>query len=407
MPRSYITHLECSLTGESGYAAGVVHNLSKAGRPLLARYDLNSLRQDISKNDMWARPGGFWKWRELLPVQNAENIVSLGEEVTPLVRVSKAARHFGHPGELIVKDEGRLPTSSFKARGLGTAVSMAKELGLTRLAMPTNGNAGAALAAYASRADMKSFVFCPEDTPNVNVQETALLGGKIWRVNGFIDDCGKIVAGGKDKMDWFDLSTLKEPYRLEGKKTMAFELAAQLGWELPDAIFFPTGGGTVLVAMWKAFAEMEALGWIGPKRPKMIAVQAAGCAPLVKAFDEGERFATRWENAHTKAAGIRVPQAVGDFLVLDAVRQSGGKAIAIEEESIHAAHADVGKVEGLMLCPEAAAAFVALQRGRQDDWIAADDRVVIINSGNGLKYDMPDMAGTLDITKPIDYDAIG
>lgn len=406
MPNSYITHLECSLTGEADYAAGDVHGLSAAGRPLLARYDLDALARDVSRDEIWSRPGGFWQWRELLPVQSHSNIVSLGEEVTPVFELPSAAASFGHSGELLVKDEGRLPTSSFKARGLGLAVTMAKELGLTRLAMPTNGNAGAALAAYATRAGIESYIFCPEDTPHVNVRETTLQGGKVWRVNGYIDDCGKIVAAGKDKMGWFDVSTLKEPYRLEGKKTMAFELAAQLGWELPDAIFFPTGGGTVLVAMWKAFAELEALGWIGTKRPKMIAVQAAGCAPLVRAFEAGERFAERWENAHTKAAGIRVPQAIGDFLVIDAVRASGGRAVAVDEQALEEARSQVGGLEGLLVCPEAAAAFVALREGLTDGWIDAKDRVVIINSGNGLKYDMPDTARRLDITKPVDFDAL-
>lgn len=406
MPQSYITHLECSLTGKSDYAAGAVHGLSEAGRPLLARYDLDAVKKNVDRDEVWARPGGFWKWRELLPLQNAANIVSLGEEVTPTLDMPRAAEHYGFDGELLVKDEGRLPSSSFKARGLGLAVSMAKELGLKRLGMPTNGNAGAALSAYATRAGLESFIFCPEDTPKVNVQETALHGGRIWRVNGYIDDCGKIVGGGKDKMGWFDVSTLKEPYRLEGKKTMAFEIAAQLGWELPDAIFFPTGGGTAIIAMWKAFAELEAVGWIGAKRPKLIAVQAAGCAPLVKAFEAGEKFADRWHNAETKAAGIRVPQAVGDFLVLDAVRASGGQLVAVEEQELYEARSTVGGLEGMLLCPEAASSFVALKRGVREGWIEQGSRVMIINSGNGLKYDMPDTAGKIDLAQPVDYEAL-
>lgn len=406
MPKSYITHFECSLTGKADYAAGQIHNLSEAGRPLLARYDLATLKSVVSKEEVWARPGGFWKWRELLPVQDERNIISLGELETPLTSLPKAANHFGHSGELIVKDEGRLPTSSFKARGLGLAVSMAKELGITRIAMPTNGNAGAALAAYAAKADIEAFIFCPDDTPHINVEEAVMLGAKIWRVNGYIDDCGHIVADGIDKMGWFNISTLKEPYRLEGKKTMAFEFAAQLGWELPDVVLFPTGGGTALIAMWKAFDEMEALGWIGSKRPKMVAVQAAGCAPLAKAFDDGERFATRWDNAHTKAAGIRVPQAVGDFLVLDALRASGGKGVAVDEADIFKAQATVGALEGYMVCPEAAASFVALQKGVAEGWITPTDRVLLINSGNGLKYDMPDNAGLLDKDQPINFDAL-
>jgi threonine synthase len=403
MTKNFVTHLECSITGETDYTAGVVHGLSRAGRPLLTRYDLEAMKRDIDRDAIWARPGGFWKWRELLPVVKSENIVSLGEQTTPLLETPNAAARFGHSGSLLVKDEGRLPTASFKARGLGLAVSMAKELGLTRLAMPTNGNAGAALAAYATRAGLDSYIFCPEDTPVVNVNEMAVQGGKVWRVNGYIDDCGKLVGAGTETMGWFDLSTLKEPYRLEGKKTMAFELAAQLNWKLPDAIFFPTGGGTVLAAMWKAFNEMEALGWIGPKRPKMIAVQAAGCAPLVRAFEAGERHAKRWENAHTMAAGIRVPQAVGDFMVLDAVRSSNGKAIAVSEEAIIDAVSEVGRADGLMVCPEAAAGFVALQHGVKDGWIAPDDQVVIINSGNGLKYRMPEVTRALDINQVIDF----
>lgn len=406
MPKSYISHLECGLTGKADYAAGAVHNLSEAGRPLLPRYDLESLKNEVSKEEIWARPGGFWKWRELLPVQHQENIIRLGEEDTPLIPLPRLAKHYGHAGELIVKHEGHLPTASFKARGLGLAVSMAKELGFKRLAMPTNGNAGAALAAYASHAGMESFVFCPDDTPRINVDEIAILGANVWRVNGLIDDCGKIVADGQEKMDWFNLSTLKEPYRVEGKKTLGLEFTAQLGWEVPDVVFFPTGGGTAVVGMWKAFDEMEALGWIGSKRPKMIVVQAAGCAPLVKAFEEGERFAPRWEDAHTRAAGIRVPIAVGDFLVIDAARESGGRGVAVEEEAIFKAQAEIGAVEGVLVCPEAAACFVAFQQGLKEGWVSSTDRALIINSGSGLKYEMPDLAGTIDKDAPIDFDAL-
>lgn len=406
MPRSYITHLECSLTGENTYAAGTLHNLSAAGRPLMARYDLGSLKDAVSRDEVWARPGGFWKWRELLPVQNAENIISLGEETTPILDCSKTAALLGHKGELFVKDEGRLPTASFKARGLGVAVSMAKELGVKRLAMPTNGNAGSALAAYASRADMETYIFCPADTPEINVTETSLQGGRIWRVNGYIDDCGKIVASGKERMNWFDLSTLKEPYRLEGKKTLGLELAAQFGWELPDVIFFPTGGGTAVVGMWKAFAELEALGWIGSKRPRMIVVQAAGCAPLARAFDAKEKHAVRWENAHTRASGIRVPQAVGDFLVLDIARTSGGRVTAVDESELMHMWERVSGLEGLLFCPEGAAAFVAFKNGVDEGWIKPHEKVLVVNSGNGLKYKMPDQAGSIDITEPVDYDAL-
>src|SRR3989440_11356189 len=332
---TFVTHLECSITGDR-YEADTLHNLSKAGKPLLVRYDLAGVRQALTKDALKQRPDGLWKWRELLPVRKAENIVSLGEDATPLISLPKLANKLGG-GEIIVKDEGRLPTGSFKARGLVMAVSMAKALGIKHMAMPTNGNAGAALAAYASRCGIRTTIFCPEDTPEVNVSEIALQGASVYRVNGLIDDCGKIVAEGKAKVGWFDTSTLKEPYRIEGKKTMGLELAEQLGWELPDVILYPTGGGTGLIGMWKAFAELEAIGFIGKKRPRMVAVQAAGCAPMVRAYEQGVEHAERWEDAHTIAAGIRVPQAVGDFLILRAVRESGGFAIAGDDAAITAA----------------------------------------------------------------------
>jgi len=372
----------------------------------MARYDLAALKKVADRDEIWARPGGFWKWRELLPVQNNDNVIRLGEEDTPILSCQKTAALVGHKGELMIKDEGRLPTASFKARGLGVAVSMANELGLTRLAMPTNGNAGSALAAYASRANMETFIFCPEETPLINVTETSLQGGKIWRVNGMIDDCGKIVAGGKESMGWFDLSTLKEPYRLEGKKTLGLELAAQFGWELPDVIFFPTGGGTAVVGMWKAFDEMEALGWIGPKRPKMVVVQSSGCAPLARAYDAGEKHATRWEGAATLASGIRVPQAVGDFIVLDIARRSGGRVVAVDDNELMELWGESSRLEGMLFCPEGAAALLALKNGVNEGWIAPDDKVLVVNSGNGLKYEMPDTAGALDISKPIDYNGL-
>lgn len=332
---TFVTHLECSLTGER-HEADQVHNLSRAGKPLLVRYDLAGVKKALTKDALANRPADLWRYRELLPVRRKEDIVSLGEVMTPMVPMPKLSRKFGG-GEILVKDEGRLPTGSFKARGLVMAVSMAKALGIKHMAMPTNGNAGAALAAYASHCGIKTTIFCPEDTPEVNVSEIALQGATVYRVNGLIDDCGKIVGEGKAKVGWFDTSTLKEPYRIEGKKTMGLELAEQLGWDVPDAIFYPTGGGTGLIGMWKAFDELEKIGFIGSKRPRMIAVQAAGCAPMVKAFDEGKEHAPRWENAHTIASGIRVPQAVGDFLILRAVRESGGFAIAVEDPAIEVA----------------------------------------------------------------------
>jgi threonine synthase len=396
---TFVTHLECAYTGER-YPADAVHNLSRAGKPLLVRYDLEGVRKALSKEALEHRPADLWRYRELLPVRRTRDIVSLGEAVTPLVPLPKLA---AQGGELIVKDEGRLPTGSFKARGLVMAVSMAKALGITHLAMPTNGNAGAALAAYASSAGIKTTIFCPEDTPEVNVSEIALQGANVYRVNGLIDDCGKIVGEGKAKVGWFDVSTLKEPYRIEGKKTMGLELAEQLGWDVPDVILYPTGGGTGLIGMWKAFAELEAIGFIGRKRPRMVAVQAAGCAPMVRAYEAGEEHAPRWENAHTIAAGIRVPQAVGDFLILRAVRESGGFAIAVDDDAITAALAEAARVEGFLMCPEGAATYAAYKQGLADGRIRHDERAVLFNCATGLKYPLPPSRRSLDRHKPIDF----
>ena len=401
---TFVTHLECSATGER-YAADALHNLSRAGKPLLVRYDLASVRKALSKDALATRPHDLWRYRELLPVRRLGDIVSLGEAVTPVVAMGKLAKSLG-ASEILVKDEGRLPTGSFKARGLVMAVSMAKALGVAHMAMPTNGNAGAALAAYASRAGIKTTIFCPEDTPEVNVSEIALQGASVYRVNGLIDDCGKIVAEGKAKVGWFDTSTLKEPYRIEGKKTMGLELAEQLGWQVPDVILYPTGGGTGLIGMWKAFAELEAIGFIGKKRPRMVAVQAAGCAPMVRAYEAGEEHAPRWENAHTIAAGIRVPQAVGDFLILRAVRESGGFAIAVEDDAITAALDEVARAEGFLMCPEGAATYAAWKQALADGRIRRDEQAVLFNCATGLKYPLPPVHRTLDRTKPIDFAAL-
>jgi len=401
---TFVTHLECAYTGER-YPADEVHNLSRAGKPLLVRYDLEGVKKALSKDALAQRPADLWRYRELLPVRRASDIVSLGEAVTPLVPLPKLAGKLGG-GELIVKDEGRLPTGSFKARGLVMAVSMGKALGITHMAMPTNGNAGAALAAYASSAGIKTTIFCPEDTPEVNVSEIALQGATVYRVNGLIDDCGKIVAEGKAKVGWFDVSTLKEPYRIEGKKTMGLELAEQLGWDVPDVILYPTGGGTGLIGMWKAFAELEAIGFIGQKRPRMVAVQAAGCAPMVRAYDAGEEHAPRWENAHTIASGIRVPQAIGDFLILRAVRESGGFAIAVTDEAITAGLDEAAREEGFLMCPEGAATYAAYKQSLADGRIRCDERAVLFNCATGLKYPLPPARKTLDRHKPIDFAAL-
>ncbi|MDR6788161.1 threonine synthase [Sphingomonas sp. BE138] len=398
---TFVTHLECSLTGER-YEADRLHNLSRAGRPLLVRYDLDAIRAAVPRDTLAARATDLWRWRELLPVRQTRNVVSLGEIETPLIPIPASTG----AANVWVKDEGRLPTGSFKARGLVMAVAMAKELGVTRIAMPTNGNAGAALAAYATRVGIETIVFCPEDTPEVNVREIAAQGANVWRVNGLIDDCGAIVGKGAAEGRWFDFSTLKEPYRIEGKKTMGLELAAQLGWRLPKAIFYPTGGGTGLIGMWKAFDELERLGWIGAERPRMFAVQAAGCAPIVRAYEAGEEHAERWEDAHTIAAGIRVPRAVGDFLILRAVRESGGKALAVGDPAIVKAVDDCARRDGLLLCPEGGATLAAYRQALRDGLVDEDEEVVLFNCATGLKYPLPPAEQRLDRHGAIDFDAL-
>ncbi len=402
--KTFVTHLECSATGEK-YPADEIHNLSRAGKPLLVRYDLAGVKKELTKEKLASRPPDLWRYRELLPVRRKEDIVSLGETMTPIVALPKVAAKM-RGGELLVKDEGRLPTGSFKARGLVMAVSMAKALGIKHMAMPTNGNAGAALAAYASHAGIKTTIFCPEDTPEVNVSEIGLQGAAVYRVNGLIDDCGKIVGEGKAKAGWFDTSTLKEPYRIEGKKTMGLELAEQLGWTVPDVIFYPTGGGTGLIGMWKAFAELEAIGFIGNKRPRMVAVQAEGCAPMVHAYEAGVEHATPVENAHTIASGIRVPQAIGDFLILRAVRDSGGFAIAVSDDAIAAGLDEVAREEGFLMCPEGAATYAAYKASFADGRVSASEQAVLFNCATGLKYPLPPIRRALDRHKPIDFAAL-
>jgi len=400
---TFVTHLECSATGAK-YEPDRVHGLSEAGKPLLVRYDLAAIDAAIDKDTLAARPPDLWRYREFLPVRRAENIVSLGEAITPLVRLRATERHTGSR-QVIVKDEGRLPTGSFKARGLVMAVSMAKELGLSRLAMPTNGNAGAALAAYGSRAGMETYVFCPDDTPEVNVREIALQGAKVWRVNGLINDCGRIVGEGTASMGWFDVSTLKEPYRIEGKKTMGLELLEQLDWEVPDVIFYPTGGGTGLIGMWKVFNELLEMGWI-TSLPRMVAVQAAGCAPMVRAWESGADHAELWEDAFTIASGIRVPGAIGDFLILQAVRESDGFAIAVTDAQITQAQHRVPRQDGLLMSPEGAATHAGYVQALDAGLIRRDDRVVLFNCGNGLKYPMPASDQAIDCHHQIDWSAI-
>lgn len=400
LEHSFVTHLECGLSGEH-FDARTVQGLSSVGRPLLVRYDLERIRESLDKSDLSKREPELWRYREFLPYESPSNIVRLGEIMTPLIPLGSA---LVGGGCVLVKDEGRLPTGSFKARGLCMAVTLAKELGITKIAMPTNGNAGAALAAYCAQAGIESFVFCPEDTPDINVREIAAQGAKVWKVNGLINDCGKIVGGGKEAMGWFDLSTLKEPYRIEGKKTMGLELAEQLGWKLPDCIFYPTGGGTGLIGMWKAFQELQSIGWISGPLPRMVAVQATGCAPIVKAFDEGTPHAELWRDAHTVAAGIRVPVAVGDFLILNAVRESGGFATAVEDDAIIKAQLECATQDGLLLCPEGAATLAAYQQELESGRVKKSDKVVLFNCATGLKYPLPRADSALDCSKPIDYE---
>ena len=399
---TFVTHLECSLTGER-YPADTLQTLSRAGRPLLVCYDLDGVHRALPREALTTRPQTLWRYRELLPVRRPDNVVSLGEVVTPLISLPRIADRLAKGGEILVKDEGRLPTGSFKARGLALAVSMAKELGVATMAMPTNGNAGAAMAAYCARAGVRAYVFCPDDTPAVNVREIAMQGAEVFLVDGLIDDCGKLVAKGEQEVGWFNCSTLREPYRIEGKKTMGIELADQLDWQLPDVILYPTGGGTGIIGMWKAFAELEAIGWIGHKRPRMVVVQAEGCAPMVKAWEEGAEHAPRWENAHTFAAGIRVPQAVGDFLILRAVRESGGFAMAVSDDAIADAWREVAAEEGLLLCPETAATYAAYKQALGEGRIRPDDRVVLFNCASGLKYPMPAAGRRLKLDSSVDW----
>ena len=404
MNKYYVTHLECSITGKN-YPANEIQGLSEVGRPLLVRYDLEKIKKEISKEEISnSKIDGLWRYSPLLPVKSPEDRISLGEVITPLIKLENSVSYSKiDKGCVLVKDEGRLPTGSFKARGLCMAVSMAKQFKLKHLAIPTNGNAGAAMAAYASQAGIKSTVFCPEDTPDINIREIQSLGAETYLVNGLINDCGKIVGEGKEEVGWFDVSTLKEPYRIEGKKTMGLELAEQLNWDLPDVIFYPTGGGTGLIGMWKAFLELKQLGWIKGKLPRMVAVQAEGCAPIVKAWENGEEHAPLWENAYTKAAGIRVPIAVGDFLIIRAVNESKGFAITISDEEIMSTRDRIAKIDGCFLCPEGAATMSAYEKSLSSKLISKDDKVVLFNCATGLKYPLPPVTNKLDKNKKINY----
>ena len=400
--KNYVTHLECALTGEKK-EKNQVHGLSNVGKPLLVRYDLKEIKKDIQKNDLKLNEiEGLWRYAFLLPVDK-ENRISLGEVQTPLISLDNSKNNINFKGELIVKDEGVLPTASFKARGLCLAVSMAKQLKLKHLAIPTNGNAGAALAAYASKANIKSTVFCPDDTPEINIREIQSLGADTYLVNGLINECGKLVLEGKNEANWFDVSTLKEPYRIEGKKTMGLELAEQFHWELPDVIFYPTGGGTGLIGMWKAFAELLELGWIEKKLPKMVAVQSEGCAPIYRAWKEGKEFAELWQGANTIAAGIRVPIAVGDFLIIRAINESNGFSITVSDDDILRSREVVSNNDGILLCPEGAATFAAFKKSLNEGLIKQNDKVVLFNCASGLKYPLPEVNNFIDKNSKINF----
>jgi threonine synthase len=379
-----VTHLECSRTGER-FAAGRVHNLSTAGWPLLVRYDLPQLRDRWDRDSLASGPATMWRYAPLLPVQYRDNIVSLHEGFTPLHRLTKLGAQY-ECDDLWLKDEGVNPTGSFKARGLSCAVSMCRELGVTKVAIPTAGNAGGALAAYAAAAGIDAHVFMPRDVPLANYLEARAFGAHAVLVNGLISDCGKRVTEGSKTEGWFEVSTLKEPYRIEGKKTMGLEAAEQFGWSLPDAIFYPTGGGVGMIGMWKAFAELEQLGWIGPKRPKMIAVQAEGCQPIVRACEQGADTSEFWQGAATVASGLRVPKALGDFLVLQAVRESGGTAVAVSDNDMMAACHELASAEGLFVAPEGGACMAALRNLRRSGFLHARERILIYNTGSGYKY---------------------
>jgi threonine synthase len=382
---SFLAHLECALCGRSLEADRLWNLCPECGKPLLARYDLDAARRAVTVEAIAARPPTLWRYRELLPVRDSVCVVSLGEGFTPLIHARRLGDDVGW-GRLYIKDEGLNPTASFKARGLCVAVSRALELGVQALSIPSAGNAAGAMCAYAAPAGMKAHVYMPRDVPPIFVTECRVLGAEVTLVDGLITDCGKAATEGVRQAGRFDMSTLKEPYRLEGKKTMGYELAEQLAWTLPDVIIYPTGGGTGMVGMWKAFDEMEQLGWIGSHRPRMVVVQSEGCAPMVRAFHEGQEFAEPWPEATTIADGLRVPAAVGDFLILRALRESGGTALAVPDNEMVEAARLMGRTEGIFACPEGAATLVAFQRLLEQGWIEEGERVVLFNTGSGLKY---------------------
>jgi threonine synthase len=382
---SFLTHLECGLCGTVQDADRLWNLCPECSKPLLARYDLGAAGQELTREEIARRGANLWRYRELLPVRDARHILCLGEGWTPLVHANRLGQAVGFD-HLYIKDEGLNPTASFKARGLGVAMSRAYELGVQAVSIPSAGNAAGAMSAYAALAGMEAHVFMPQDVPPLFVAECRALGAEVLLVDGLITDCGRVAAEGVRRFGRFDVSTLKEPYRIEGKKTMGYELAEQMGWTLPDVIIYPTGGGTGLIGMWKAFDEMEQLGWIGPKRPRMVTVQSEGCAPMVRAFHEGEAFAAPWQGAKTIADGLRVPAAVGDFLIIRALHESKGTAVSVPDSDMLDAANLIGRSQGIFACPEGGATLAAFQYLRSQGWIGDDETVALFNTGSGLKY---------------------
>ena len=402
----FVTHLEAAIDGTT-LAAGQLQTMHK-DRPLWVRYDLPAVARALTKEMLRDREPTLWRYRELLPVTDNQQIISLGEGMSPLLACPRLGQQLGL-SDLWIKDESQLPTGSFKSRGMALAITMAHGFGVKRVALPSAGNAGGAAAAYSARAGIEAFVFMPADTPIINQYECVTGGAKTFVANGLINDCGRLVREGKERMGWFDLSTLKEPYRIEGKKTMGLELAEQFDWQLPDVILYPTGGGTGLIGMWKAFDELAAMGWLANrKRPRMVSVQSTGCCPIVTAYEKGERFAELHQNAATIASGIRVPAAVGDFMILDAVRASGGCAVSVDESQIRGWMRTAMSQEGIAVCPEAAACVGAIERLTRSGWLKSDERVVIFNTGAAQKYVEAITAPpqSIDLQQPIDWDRI-
>lgn len=394
MAYSYLSHLSCART-EQRYDADQIQNLSASGAPLLARYDLDALRAQWRPEHLLSRPPTLWRYHELLPVRDPRHIVTLGEGMTPLLPLPALGKAFGL-ADLWVKDEAIIPTGSFKARGAAVGISRARELGVQHFALPTNGNAGAAWALYGARGGLHSTIVMPQAAPTITRNETALAGGSLFLIDGLISDAGRVVAAGIAEHGWYDASTLKEPYRIEGKKTMGLEIAEQFGWRLPDVILYPTGGGVGLIGIYKGLRELQTLGWIQGPLPRLVAVQASGCAPIVRAWQQGASESTPWEDASTQAFGINVPKALGDFLVLAAIADTGGCAIAIEDGDTLQTLAEVARLEGSFVCPEGAAAFAAARQLRESGWIREHERVVVLNTGAGIKY--PD---TVQIQPPL------